>query len=472
MKDSCLQKHIFCFFRFLILTGGYRTLKYEIDGFDYLVTKVLTPQQLQYLGQPPCELWINGPAGSGKTDILIAKVQELAEMITARNLTDKVFVTCYNKPLAEYLSMTFKEYDVVKVETYEHLLSSLVGMILGETYDVDSKQWQKCARVRELIDTLKENKCCGFYDHVFVDESQDLVGNWYELLHQIHKTEDFGEVEGEYNETESSDEETSVDSDNTVQSTFKLKGKYMWIIYDPNQEINFREMPKDLLAVVNKSMKYGQDLNVVIRNTGAIFEEFKKFALPTSPCKMKLGHQTQGRDIKWIIREPNDMARATSEELMSLLSQGVQPGKIAILTSTKSKAMELRESLKRLMFQYSGVRYEFTDAERWAKEGRWECNFTVVESVRRFKGLDNKVIILFDPYNFHQDTFYSNKGQRRKILYVAYSRASCLLIIVTNEENRLRLTGHGKSSRKRAISGRLEDDRKRIKALPDEQMQY
>lgn len=56
-------------------------------------------------------------------------------------------------------------------------------------------------------------------------------------------------------------------------------------------------------------------------------------------------------------------------------------------------------------------------------------NVTVVESIRRFKGLESKVVILYDP-PFHDDPSVNTN----ELLYTAVSRCSCLLIVITTKE--------------------------------------
>lgn len=72
----------------------------------------------------------------------------------------------------------------------------------------------------------------------------------------------------------------------------------------------------------------------------------------------------------------------------------------------------------------------------------------VVESIWRFKGLEAKVVILYNPrYYFDKDRTENNV---RELLYTAVSRCFCYLIIVTTEEGyRAMASTQGVLTRKR-----------------------
>ena len=54
-----------------------------------------------------------------------------------------------------------------------------------------------------------------------------------------------------------------------------------------------------------------------------------------------------------------------------------------------------------------------------------ENNQVVVDSIRRFKGLQSKVMILYDP------PFDEAEMKTRELLYTAFSRCYCYLIVIS-----------------------------------------
>ena len=56
-------------------------------------------------------------------------------------------------------------------------------------------------------------------------------------------------------------------------------------------------------------------------------------------------------------------------------------------------------------------------------------NCAVVESIQRFKGLESKVVILFNP-PFQGDSQFCTK----ELLYAAVSRCSCFLVVISTKE--------------------------------------
>ena len=58
-------------------------------------------------------------------------------------------------------------------------------------------------------------------------------------------------------------------------------------------------------------------------------------------------------------------------------------------------------------------------------------NKVVVESIRRFKGLESKVVVLYNP-PFFQDINWSVK-KVKKLLYTAVSRCFCYLVVITTK---------------------------------------
>lgn len=92
---------------------------------------------------------------------------------------------------------------------------------------------------------------------------------------------------------------------------------------------------------------------------------------------------------------------------------------VCILVEKEEKKMKLIQTLFSL-----GVMSQTGDSK---VEGSY--NYIVVESVRRFKGLESKVVILYNP------CFRDVPGRNTKeLLYTAVSRCCCLLIVISTKE--------------------------------------
>ena len=64
----------------------------------------------------------------------------------------------------------------------------------------------------------------------------------------------------------------------------------------------------------------------------------------------------------------------------------------------------------------------------WKEHGN---NKVVIESIRRFKGLESKVVILPNPPFCHDS---SDNSKTRELLYTTVSRSNCYLIVITTKE--------------------------------------
>ena len=58
-------------------------------------------------------------------------------------------------------------------------------------------------------------------------------------------------------------------------------------------------------------------------------------------------------------------------------------------------------------------------------------NKVAVESIRRFKGLESKVVVLYNPPFFQNKNWVVKKV--KELLYTSVSRCCCYLIVITTE---------------------------------------
>lgn len=374
-----------------------------------------TKQQMEILsGHYPPELWIRGPAGSGKTYLLIEKVSALANDILLRKAKEKILVVCFNSVLCKALEKTImilladkigEDADVSSVLHFKPF-SQLVIEVANWSHDLATTRDKESA-VRQALECVQKNDSPfhGFYNHIFVDEGQDFYGiNWPELLEKMH-------------------ESSAVQSEDQ-DDPYQMCG-FFWVMYDLNQHLYFsKELHKSHLSHVKRSAV----LSKVFRNTQHVFEQSKKYYKPMLPRDppITLAHNESGLEVVWddslMSRSGEEMKGAKSvagwlEKLVK--KEKVQARDICILVETQTKQQLLRDAL-------------FTqEVDSQTGDGLVEDfnNSVVVDSIRRFKGMESKVVILYNP-PFQDDPLSNTK----ELLYTAFSRCSCLLIVMSTKE--------------------------------------
>lgn len=125
-------------------------------------------------------------------------------------------------------------------------------------------------------------------------------------------------------------------------------------------------------------------------------------------------HGEDGLNIYW---DDSLKSEATCEQVIvkhleHLKQNGVQSKDICIL---------LRDANKQMLGLNLGVEIQNAE-ELWANP---ENNKVVVESIRRFKGLQSKVVILYNP------PFDEAEMKTRELLYTAFSRCYCYLVVIS-----------------------------------------
>jgi superfamily I DNA and RNA helicase len=122
-----------------------------------------------------------------------------------------------------------------------------------------------------------------------------------------------------------------------------------------------------------------------------------------------------GLEVSWVkVENSDDRVDAAYRELRRLVfKEEVVPGDIAILVNGSN----IRDSF---LERSSGTSIPFTDAETMALED------VVVDTVRRFKGLERSAIILI---------VSGDEMERRELAYVAFSRARAYLCVVASSSD-------------------------------------
>ena len=383
-----------------------RCLGYRIDK-TYQILKVNTTQQLKVLLDSSSEQWIVGPAGSGKTCLLMEKVVMLAEKIILHNLREKILVVCYHKPLSLMMSRVFGNAledmlqgddlsSVVDVKTFDKLLKDING-----SFNVNDGE----KGVTLALEKLKERTGCSKYDHIFVDEGQDLYSTeWPSLFQMIRKS--------------------SFDPPDATAEGDHFDPRYFWVFYDLNQHLHLsKEKVRPHSLNIQKSVR----LHQVLRNTKNVFEQFVKYFEPIVEPSQKLGvyHQEVGAEITWDASLQSEEAPSDTNGEQSIAKyvdylhkSNVEDGDICVLVRDEDKRATLISNLGNIGLDCQNAEEFCTTADR---------NKLIVDSIRRFKGLESKVVILYNPP-------FRAESKTRELLYTAISRCFCYLIVISTKQ--------------------------------------
>jgi len=373
-----------------------------------------TTDQLKVLLNSTPEQWITGPAGSGKTCLLMEKVERLAKKALLGNTGEKILVVCYNKPLSKMFSTTFSRYlnnllqnsvsedlsSVVKVATFDELLYEITEMMSGDT---DREREEHVARAVELLQ--RGTVSIEQYDHIFVDECQDLCGaEWPILFAKLQKN---------------TDDQLCGEDDDAF-----LEPKYIWYLYDTNQHLRLSHQQAQFLKKANKKTT---KLAAVLRNTGNVFHQSRKYFKSKVTGDLELGHDEFGLPIKWDDSLPatkvteREGAAAIWKHIENLRKNKVKDRDISVLVRNKDISNKLKAELKLLKVETQDAEERFETVQ--AK--------IIVESIWRFKGLESKVVILYNPPFFEGKDWTVKRTN--ELLYTAVSRCFCYLVVVTTK---------------------------------------
>ena len=374
----------------------------------------LTQKEMQVLARKSAPvLWVRGPAGSGKTFLLIEKAITLAEGILEdhRKEKEKILVLCYNQVLCKALEKKIKSQlpanEDVRSFLHFQTFTTLVKSLACYPWTPKSKEEkEECVNVAlENLQTQAESPSGinSMYDHILVDEGQDLFGeNWPKLIQHMHKNFQL-------------DKEKS-----------RAKRGVFWVMYDLNQHLYFaKEQADSHFAFLSNSA----ELNEVLRNTGNVFMQSMKYyeSLPDD-SPITLGHGLPGLPIEWddslVSRsgEEKEGARSVVQWIKKLQNQGVRRRDICILVENQGKQRLLKHEIEEI----EGIGEQCQTGDDLVEKF---LSCAVLESIRRFKGMESKVVILYNP-PFQDDPIIGTK----ELLYTAMSRCSCLLVVISTKQ--------------------------------------
>jgi hypothetical protein len=331
---------------------------------------ILTDQQMQThsgLRESPRAAVI-GCAGSGKTVIAKQLANDVAD--TGK----KVLFTCFNEALANDLNSRTRN-DNITIAHFHSLCRDIATEADLEIPAAPAKSAEPAATGTYYWETLPGLLLEAFsllevkYDAIIVDEAQDFHPDAIEILESALNPED---------------------------------GK-LWLFLDDSQEIYSQRF-----VIPDNFARYPLVKNC--RNTKAIHNEVQSF------YRGKLTLESQGPDGGAVERYPDvESQAATVAALIEQLidEEGFAPQDIVVLSLHRYAEEGPQQSgVAAVPGKYGYVHGPSmkSDAVRFA-------------SISGFKGLESKIVIACELNRIRH-------GDRSKLLYVAFSRATSRLIIV------------------------------------------
>lgn len=313
---------------------------------------------------------IEGCAGSGKTMLALEK---------ARLLAEQGFITlllCFNAPLAEFLRQRApQEVDV----DYFHGLCKRLAKEAGLGYRSyrSEEEYYNTILPDLLLEAVVELD--GQYDAIIVDEGQDFRDEWWDTLVELLNNKDQG---------------------------------IFYVFFDSNQNIYHRQAN---LARLLPSEPFSLTENC--RNTRAIHEAVKHFHSEPETLT-SCGPAGRAPEVFYFSDErmQEELVRTALHRLVN--EERVDTQQITLLTT---------RTPEKTVFQPGKKLGNFILTE-WG-DRNWRKTDIRVSGAHRFKGLENRVIVLTGLED--NDPAWLNP-----LLYVACSRARTHLIVVAHERAR------------------------------------
>lgn len=351
----------------------------EIAEAEPLVLQ-LTRMQYQVLRQHGRfrRLDVAGCAGSGKTMLAAEKARMLARE------GYETLVVCFNSPLARELATDLRDTPRVAVATFHGLCERLGAEagVLPPRPDPVPPGWFSETLPAALVGAAE--RLGPRYHAIVVDEGQDFEVAWLESLQFL---------------------------------LFDPGDDVLWVFHDAAQSL-YRD---DRVAALGMERI---DLDVNCRNPGPIHELASRFADGQPPS---FALRAEGRAPEIIAAERGRPAVDALRKVLHRLrvDEGVAPWDIAVLTGD---TMDRSEAWRQRRFGNEVLwNGRVDDAGRMlgiAVEAVPDppSDVILMDSVRRFKGLERPVIVLVE--------LPDADVRLRQLLYVAMSRARHHLVVI------------------------------------------
>ena len=308
----------------------------RIGIFHATADRVLTEEQERILEETELDKRkiFFGLAGTGKTLLALEKARRLAAQ------GKRVFLTCFNRNLAKYLA-TQVPAGVVAHNFQDYLSEALEAA--GKGVPVPETQTEKQKFFNEELPGLGFDHFADLpeaekFDCLLVDEGQDFQEAWFDCLESMVKP-----------------------------------GGEVYVFADPYQAIFNKR-----LDALNRFPVSKHRLTRNLRNSDTICEWISGL-LPGSPLKAIIRGGEPVVNLEWESSE--EEKRLIEKEIGRLVSQGLAPGKILILSPNVKEKSCLANTDRIKEWTLGGIDDVRSNCLRFA-------------TIRSFKGLEADVVFL------------------------------------------------------------------------------
>ena len=339
---------------------------------------------------------ILGVAGSGKTLLAAEKARRLA----AQGF--EVLLTCFNRPLAEYLAATIGRLDRVTVSTF-HRLAEKFGQeagLIGPKPAHDTPYFDGLPDVLDrALRTVPEPR----FEAIVVDEGQDLDQEWWLPLLDLLRDPATGIV---------------------------------YVFGDANQDLYHAREPDELGVVMPESPPVFY-LTENRRSTKAIHEFAMRFSRTDAASPEPIALGPEGRPIEIFTFADGDAdscKRVLGTALRRVIDAAkLSPSDVVVLTPRSNRSSWLMDA--------SGTPVEtwpYRLMPEYGPEGSvlpppTKGNEVRVATIHRYKGLESAVVVIAEI-----DSRIA-EADLAALLYVGATRARSHLVIVASDQLGVRI---------------------------------
>jgi len=338
----------------------YSTLEDQLALFSRSADKVLTEEQERILDETEEDRRkiFFGAAGTGKSFVAMEKGRRLAK------LGCKVLLTCYNRALVEMYTKELKS----PLITPCCFLDYIQGALGVPTPAADLEDFYRHTLPALAFDYFSELPEAGKFDAVIVDEGQDFREDWFV----------------------------------TLEAMLKPEGHY-YVFADPKQDI----FGHSLGSLKNMAVSRHR-LTLNLRNSLPICDLLAKLTGEKVKARLSCGLPV----VTTVWHDAQTERRGIEKEIGRLVSQGLRPERILILSPHRRESSSLASMTK--IKDWPLV--DFADKKHGVQ----------FSTIRSFKGLEADVVFLIG--------LKESKACTPADVYVGASRAKFLLYVFHHGE--------------------------------------
>ena len=318
---------------------------------------------------------ISGGAGTGKTLIAVEKARQLCE-----SGKDVLFV-CYNRPLADSLASAVPSQDKLQIMTFHQLCEQRSKLARNkcnrdlyseakEAFPGSSDSHRFGVQYPYML-ALSNELLTDKYDAIVVDEAQDFSDDYWFSIEELLRDPKEG---------------------------------FLFLFIDENQAIYKRHgnlpIQEDAFCLTANCRN-----TTPIHNAGYLYYKGESVDPPELP-----GPDVIKRSVNGEVGQAEQIA---SQVTSWLIDEDLAPNEIVVLVGKQQKD-QLYSLLKK---------FELPGNVKWAFEEHGKRKTVLVDTVRRFKGLESEAVVFW----LGDEITYEEKWE---LIYVGTTRAKSLLCLV------------------------------------------